>query len=51
MAELGIPAAPVDVLRDAYGIPHIYGKTRYDVAFGAGWATARRRSPSCSARA
>jgi hypothetical protein len=28
---------------DAYGIPHIYGNTRADVAFGAGWATARDR--------
>jgi acyl-homoserine lactone acylase PvdQ len=29
---------------DSYGIPHIYGKTRADVAFGTGWATARDRS-------
>jgi acyl-homoserine lactone acylase PvdQ len=29
---------------DSYGIPHIYGKTREDVAFGAGWATARDRA-------
>ncbi len=28
---------------DAWGIPHIYGKTREDVAFGAGWTTARDR--------
>ena len=28
---------------DSYGVPHIYGKTRADVAFGAGWATARDR--------
>jgi acyl-homoserine lactone acylase PvdQ len=28
---------------DAYGIPHVYGKTRADVAFGAGWTTARDR--------
>jgi len=28
---------------DAYGIPHIYGNTRADVAFGAGWVTARDR--------
>ena len=31
------------LIYDAYGIPHVYGKTRYDVAFGAGWATARDR--------
>jgi hypothetical protein len=28
---------------DAYGIPHVYGKTRADVAYGAGWTTARDR--------
>ena len=28
---------------DSYGVPHVYGKTRADVAFGAGWATARDR--------
>jgi acyl-homoserine lactone acylase PvdQ len=31
------------LIYDAYGIPHVYGKTRYDVAFGAGWSTARDR--------
>ena len=31
------------LLYDEYGIPHVYGDTRYDVAFGAGWATARDR--------
>lgn len=28
---------------DQYGIPHVYGRTRADVAFGAGWTTARDR--------
>jgi penicillin amidase len=28
---------------DSYGIPHVYGKTRADVAFGAGWTTAHDR--------
>jgi acyl-homoserine lactone acylase PvdQ len=28
---------------DEYGVPHVYGETREDVAFGAGWATARDR--------
>ncbi len=28
---------------DAYGVPHVYGQTRADVAFGAGWTTARDR--------
>jgi len=31
------------LIYDAYGIPHVYGKSRYDVAFGAGWSTARDR--------
>ena len=31
------------LIYDAYGVPHVYGKTRADVAFGAGWATARDR--------
>jgi acyl-homoserine lactone acylase PvdQ len=29
---------------DEYGVPHVYGKTRADVAFGAGWTTARDRA-------
>lgn len=29
---------------DEYGIPHITGETREDVAFGAGWATVRDRA-------
>ena len=28
---------------DQYGVPHIYGRTRADVAFGAGWSTVRDR--------
>jgi acyl-homoserine lactone acylase PvdQ len=28
---------------DSYGVPHVYGQTRDDVSFGAGWATARDR--------
>ena len=31
------------LIYDSYGIPHIYGQTRADVAFGAGWVTARDR--------
>ena len=34
----------VEILYDAYGIAHITGETREDVAFGAGWVTARDRS-------
>ncbi len=31
------------IVYDAYGIPHITGKTRADLAFGTGWVTARDR--------
>lgn len=34
----------LQLIYDAYGIPHIYGQTRDDVSFGAGWATARDRA-------
>jgi acyl-homoserine lactone acylase PvdQ len=33
----------LQILYDTYGIPHIYGTTRADVSFGAGWVTARDR--------
>lgn len=32
------------VLYDSWGIPHVYGTTREDLAFGAGWATAHDRT-------
>jgi acyl-homoserine lactone acylase PvdQ len=35
--------AGLRLIYDSYGVPHIYGKTRADVAFGAGWTTARDR--------
>jgi hypothetical protein len=35
--------AGLQLIYDAYGIPHVYGETRADVAFGAGWTTARDR--------
>jgi len=31
------------ILYDSYGVPHITGRTRADLAFGAGWVTARDR--------
>src|SRR3954454_16496389 len=36
--------AGTTIVYDAYGVPHITGKTRADLAFGAGWVTARDRS-------
>jgi hypothetical protein len=35
--------AGLRLIYDSYGIPHVYGRTRADMAFGAGWATARDR--------
>jgi acyl-homoserine lactone acylase PvdQ len=37
------PAAGVTIYRDAYDVPHVYGQTRADTEFGAGWATAEDR--------
>ena len=31
------------IIYDSYGVPHVTGKTRADLAFGAGWVTARDR--------
>jgi acyl-homoserine lactone acylase PvdQ len=31
------------LIYDSFGIPHVYGQTRADMAFGAGWTTARDR--------
>ena len=36
-------SAPVDVVRDAYGIPHIYGATLPDVAYAEGYIMAADR--------
>ena len=33
----------LELIYDEWGVPHVYGETREDVAFGAGWATARDR--------
>jgi acyl-homoserine lactone acylase PvdQ len=37
------PRPGVRILRDRWGVPHVYGRTRADVEFGAGWATAEDR--------
>ena len=41
LEETGRPG--LRLIYDAYGIPHVYGDTRADMAFGAGWVTARDR--------
>ncbi len=35
--------AGLTIVYDEYGVPHVTGETREDVAFGAGWVTARDR--------
>ena len=30
----------VEIIRDSYGVPHIYGKTDADTAYGLAWAQA-----------
>ncbi len=43
-ASLEEPRPGVHIYRDAtYGMAHIYGDSRYDVMFGAGYATAEER--------
>jgi acyl-homoserine lactone acylase PvdQ len=37
------PKAGVTIDRDKWDVPHIYGQTRADTEFGAGWATAEDR--------
>jgi len=37
------PRPGVTVYRDAQDVPHVYGKTRADTEFGAGWVTAEDR--------
>jgi penicillin amidase len=36
-------SAPIDIVRDEWGIPHIYGETLADVAYGQGYIVARDR--------
>jgi acyl-homoserine lactone acylase PvdQ len=44
VASTSEPRPGVEILRDArFGMAHIYGDTRYDVLFGAGYATAEER--------
>ena len=37
------PRAGVRIVRDTYNVPHVYGDTRADTMFGAGYATAEDR--------
>lgn len=37
------PGAKVEILRDSFGVPHIFGKTDADAAYGVGYAQAEDR--------
>jgi acyl-homoserine lactone acylase PvdQ len=37
------PRAGLSIRRDRWGVPHVHGRTRALVMFGAGWATAQDR--------
>lgn len=44
LVQLGYPPeGKILVVRDTYGVPHIYGATGEDVAYGAGYAQAQDR--------
>ncbi|MEP7367242.1 MAG: penicillin acylase family protein, partial [Acidobacteriota bacterium] len=34
---------PVEIIRDHWGVPHIYAETQHDLFFAQGWVTARDR--------
>jgi acyl-homoserine lactone acylase PvdQ len=38
-----VPHPGVTIMRDAFNVPHIYGTTRDDVTWGAGWVEAEDR--------
>lgn len=39
-SQAQINVANVEIVRDNFGVPHIFGKTDADVAYGLAWATA-----------
>jgi acyl-homoserine lactone acylase PvdQ len=43
VARIEHPRTGLRILRDRWDVPHVYGRTRADVEFGAGWATAEDR--------
>jgi acyl-homoserine lactone acylase PvdQ len=43
VARVEKPRSGVRIERDRFDVPHVYGKTRGDVTFGAGWALAEDR--------
>lgn len=46
LTAVGVPAkasSQIRIVRDQFGVPHVYGATAEDVAFGAGYALAQDR--------
>jgi hypothetical protein len=43
LTQESVPHAGVTILLDKYDVPHIYGVTRDDVTWGAGWVMAEDR--------
>src|SRR5579883_2266712 len=39
----GAVSAPVEIIRDSYGVPHVYARTERDLFFGLGYAMAQDR--------
>lgn len=40
MAQVNIDPNNIDIVRDSFGVPHIFAKTDAEVAYGLAWATA-----------
>ena len=43
VADCATPSGPVEILRDAWGVPHVKARTLPDAAFGQGYAQAADR--------
>lgn len=43
VADCGTPSAPIEIVRDAHGVPHVMAATLPDAAFGQGYAQASDR--------
>jgi acyl-homoserine lactone acylase PvdQ len=43
IASTSVPRSGVTIVRDTMGVPHVYGETSGDVAFGAGYVSAQDR--------
>jgi acyl-homoserine lactone acylase PvdQ len=43
IVRIELPRPGLRILRDRWDVPHVYGRTRADVEFGAGYATAEDR--------